>query len=139
MTGLDTNILVYALDPTFPEHAQARDTILDLESWFVNPTVIHEAYHTLVFKRKISPRDAMRKLVEFLKDNRTIFINQTIRSTLFSIGVAAHYNLGGRDSLIIGCYLFSKVSSLLTHDEEILNLKELNFKGRRIEIKNAIR
>jgi len=138
LTGLDTNILVYALDPTFPEHAQARDAILDLASWSVNPTVIHEAYHTLVFKRKMSPRDAMRKIVEFLEDSRTIFINQTIRSTLFSINIAVNHNLGGRDSLIIGCYLYSKVSSLLTHDEEILNLKELHFRGRHIEFKDVI-
>jgi hypothetical protein len=46
LTGLDSNILVYALDPLLPEHQRAKRAILGLNYWYVNPTVIHEAYHT---------------------------------------------------------------------------------------------
>jgi len=79
LIGIDTNILVYALDPICPEHTEAKKTLLSSERWAVNSTVIHECYHTLVFRRKISPIDSKLKIVETLKDSRTTFLNLTTR------------------------------------------------------------
>lgn len=139
MIGLDTNILVYALDPTFPEHVKAKKTILSLDSWFVNSTVIHETYHALVYKRKMMPNDAKKKLIEFLGDRRTLFVNQTKLITLFSISLAVEYDLGGRDSLIIGCYLYNKIYNMLTHDDEILRLRSLKFRNKSIKFEDPIK
>jgi len=137
-TGLDPDVLVYSLDPTFPEHERAKDAVLGLESWFVNPTVMHEVYHTLVFKRRMRPADARRKLEEFLRDGRTGFLNQTKLLSLFALDLAVRHNLGGRDSLIIGCYLYNRVGEMLTHDAEILALKGLRFRGRTLRITDPI-
>ena len=139
MIGLDSNILAYALDPTFPEHHVAKDAILNLDGWYVNPTVIHEVYHTLVFKRKMEPTSANKKLVEFLADRRTSFVNQTKLVTVFSLSLASRFNMGGRDSLIVGCYLHAKVTRILTHDEELLKLKVLRFRGKAVELVDPIR
>ncbi|MDI6820441.1 MAG: PIN domain-containing protein [Candidatus Hodarchaeaceae archaeon] len=139
MIGLDSNILAYALDPTFPEHRHAKKAILELDSWHINPTVVHEVYHTLVFKRKMEPTAAERKLIEFLGDERTFFANQTKSTSLFSLSLASKFGLGGRDSLTIGCYLHAKVSKMLTHDEEILQLKALKFRGRGVEFTDPIK
>ena len=139
MIGLDTNILVYALDPIFPEHTKAKNIILNLDSWFINSTVIHETYHTLVYKRKMMPNDVKRKLIEFLGDRRTFFVNQTKLITLFSLGLAVEYDLGGRDSLIIGCYLYNRINDMLTHDDEILKLKSLRFRGKSIKFEDPIK
>ena len=52
IVGLDSNVLCYALDPAYAEHEQVRDLLLNLSpenSVALNPTVLHEAYHVLVF------------------------------------------------------------------------------------------
>lgn len=100
--GLDSSIVVYAMDPTTDEHAASREAILSLEGWVVNPTVIHEVYHTLVFKRKMSPDDVRLKLRTFIGDGRTTFLNITKTVTSFSLDLAAEFDMGGRDSLIVG-------------------------------------
>ena len=50
--GLDTNIVCYMLDPSFPEHTAAGRVLRSLSSQStgaINPTVLHESYHTLVY------------------------------------------------------------------------------------------
>jgi predicted nucleic acid-binding protein len=137
LTGLDSNILVYALDPLLPEHERAKKAILGLNHWYVNPTVIHEAYHALVFKRKMRPVDVVEKLTEFMKDDRTRFLNQTRLVSSFALALAEEYNLGGRDSLIIGCF-YDGVSRIFTHDEEILKLGTVDFKGKRVKFEDSV-
>lgn len=139
MIGLDSNILAYSLDPTFREHRQAKRVILKVDARYVNPTVIHEVYHTLVFKRKMEPEAAGRKLIEFLRDEKTFFVNQTKSVSLLSLSLASKFGLGGRDSLIIGCYLHAKLSKMFTHDEEILRIKILSFRGKTIEFMDPIK
>lgn len=55
ITGLDSNVLCYCLDPAYAEHGRLKYLLIDLSSEnraAVNPTVIHEAYHALVFGQK---------------------------------------------------------------------------------------
>ena len=139
MIGLDTNILAYALDPTFHEHDKAKRAILSSDTWAVNATVVHETYHTLVFRRKILPADSRRKIIEFLKDGRTIFINLTKTVSLFALDLAAKTDLGGRDSLIIGCFLHNKIPEMYSHDEDLTKLRKVGMKGRILHITDPIR
>ncbi|MFH0848162.1 MAG: PIN domain-containing protein [archaeon] len=138
LVGLDTNILAYALDPTFPEHERAKTVILSLNRWAINATVVHETYHTLVFRRKISPRDTRRKIVELLKDRRTNFMNLTEAACLFALNLAASMNLGGRDSLIIGSYLHNKIPQMYSHDEELVKFKKISMRGKTLRITDPI-
>jgi predicted nucleic acid-binding protein len=138
LTGLDSNILVYALDPLLPEHERAKRAVLNLDGWYLNSTVVHEAYHALVFRRKMKPADAVEKLVELLRDDRTHFLNQTKQVSLLALALAEKYNLGGRDSLIIGCYLYHGVDRIFTHDEEILKLGAVDFRGKRVKFEDPI-
>lgn len=119
LIGLDTNLLTYALDPTFPEHSEAKKAVLSSDGWAVNATVVHECYHTLVFRRKISPIDFKLKLAEFLRDQRTSFLNMTKSTSPFALDLATMTKLGGRDLLIIGCYLQNNVPEICSHDEEL--------------------
>ena len=139
MIGIDTNILVYALDPTCPEHAEAKQTILSSKGWAVNSTVVHECYHTLVFKRKIAPNDSKLKIVGILRDPRTTFLNLTRSASLLALDLATTMNLGGRDSLIIGSYLHKHVSEIYSHDDELTQLGEVSFKGRHAHIIDPIK
>ena len=101
--------------------------------------MIHETYHTLVFRRKISSFDSRRKIVEFLRDKRTGFINLTPTVSLFALDLAAKMNLGGRDSLILGCYLHNKIPEVYSHDKELVNLAKVNMKGKTLRITDPIK
>jgi predicted nucleic acid-binding protein len=137
--GLDTNVLVYALDPAFAEHSEAKKAILSSSGWAINSTVVHECYHTLVFRRKITPADSKLKLVELLKDPRTAFLNMTKSVSLFALDLAAKTNLGGRDSLIIGCYLHNNIPQIYSHDEELTKLGKVSYKGRQTHITDPVK
>jgi predicted nucleic acid-binding protein len=139
LIGIDTNILAYALDPTFPEHSKAKKAILSSDAVAINSTVVHECYHTLVFRRKMPSTDSKLKIVEFLKDSRTSFLNMTKGVSLFSLDLATKMNLGGRDSLIIGCYLHNNVAEIHSRDAEIAKLGIVNFKRRHIRIIDPIK
>lgn len=133
MNGIDSSILVHALDPTTDEHVKARDSILSTQAWALNPTVVHESYHTLVFKRGMSPADGRLKLRTLVKDRRTVFFNLTKTVSLFSLDLGTKLNLGGRDALIVGCYLRNGIETMLTHDQDLLSLQSLRFKSREMK------
>ena len=139
LIGIDTNILAYALDPTFPEHSEAKRAVLSLDVWTVNAIVVHECSHTLVFQSKISPIDSRLKIVEFLKDPRTSFLSLTKSASLFALDLANKANLGGRDSLIIGCYLHNNIPEIYSHDEELVKLRKVSIKGRHTLIIDPIK
>lgn len=132
MNGIDSSVLVFAMDPTTSEHSIASKAILSLSGWALNPTVAHEVYHTLVFKRKMLPEDARTKLLVLINDRRSRFLNITKTVSLFSIDLAAEFNLGGRDALIVGCYMFNGAQAVLTHDRQLLRIESLEFRNRKI-------
>jgi predicted nucleic acid-binding protein len=138
LKGIDSSILVYALDPQTKEHAMARDTVLSLQDWAINPTVVHEIYHTLVFKRGMEPNDAKSKLRAVVKDRRTHFFNITKAISLYSLDLASEFNIGGRDSLIIGCYMTNGAEGMLTHDASLLVIGRLNFRGRQMIFRDPL-
>jgi predicted nucleic acid-binding protein len=133
VNGIDSSILVYALDPTTAEHVRARDSLLSTQAWAINPTVLHESYHTLVFNRGMSPGDAGLKLRALTRDRRTAFLNLTKTISLFSLGLGPKLNLGGRDALIVGCYLRNGMETMLTHDKDLLSVRRLQFMGREMK------
>ena len=138
MKGVDSSILVYALDPVTKEHAAARDAILSLQEWAINPTVVHEVYHTLVFKRGLKPNDAKSKLKAVARDRRTRFFNITKKISLYSLDLASEFNMGGRDSLIVGCYMMNGAETMLTHDTGLLATSKVAFRGRLISFSDPL-
>ncbi len=70
--GIDTNVLVAYLDGDHPAHRRAE--WLSGEAVVLNPTVIHEAYHTLVFERGWLKEDASEALVKSATDERNLFV-----------------------------------------------------------------
>jgi predicted nucleic acid-binding protein len=133
--GLDTNILAYAMDPAFGEHKRAALIFKRSSSEFIiaiNPTVIHETYHTLVFKQKWPRQDAGHKLLSLIRQKNVVFLNQTKSISRNALYLANKYDLGGRDSLILSNYLLNKVSEMYTHDGNILKLKKIKIEDREL-------
>ncbi|MBI3840606.1 MAG: PIN domain-containing protein [Thaumarchaeota archaeon] len=138
MNGIDSSILVYAMDPTTNEHAKARDAVMALQGWALTPTVVHEVFHTLAFRRGMLVEDAKSKLHVLISDRRTKFLNITKTVSLYSLDLASEFKLGGRDSLIVGCYLHNGMEAVLTHDKDLLDLSKVRFRGRQIMLTDPI-
>lgn len=141
MIGLDTNILCYALDPAYPEHKKLETLLLDLSPEnlvALNPTIIHETFHTLVFGQKWVPSEAVKRLKMLLKHPYVEFFSQTKKICNVALPLAVQHRLGGRDSLIIANFLLNKVPTVYTHDQELLTLKRINWKNLHIVFKDPL-
>ncbi|MGB9915492.1 MAG: type II toxin-antitoxin system VapC family toxin [Candidatus Bathyarchaeales archaeon] len=139
MIGLDTNILCYALDPAYPEHEKLKTLLLNLSSEnraALNPTIIHETYHTLVFSQKWVTSEAAKRLKMLLKHPYIEFFNQTKKTTAIALTIANQHKLGGRDSLIIANFLANKVPTIYTHDQELLTLKKISWQNNNLTFKD---
>ena len=140
--GLDTNILCYALDPAFNEHKKAKSLVVKAirskQKISINPTTIHETYHTLVYKQKWVQDDARAKIIAFIKHPQAVFQNQTKKISLLALKLAVNLNLGGRDSLILANMLENRVEKLYTHDKGLLLLKRVSIGGYSLLIEDPI-
>lgn len=139
--GLDSNILIYALDPAYPEHKCVSNLLVNLSSKkpaALNPTIIHEAYHVLVFQLEWFPQEAAEKLSMLLKHPNVEFYNQTKKTSKIALDLAVKHNLGGRDALIIANFLANKVPLIYTHDQEILKLHKLSWRHLSVTFKDPL-
>jgi len=141
LTGLDTNILCYALDPAYPEHEKLKNLLIALSqenSVAINPTTLHETYHTLVFGQKWVPNEARRRLKMLLKHPYIEFFSQTKKTSVIALDLSVQHKLGGRDALIIANFLANKVSIIYTHDQELLTLQKLSWKNFHLTFKDPL-
>ena len=103
----------------------------------MNPTVMHETYHTLVFKMKWVPNDAADVLTEMLDEAQVLFINQTKDTTKVGLSFAERYGLGGRDALILASFLNPSVAEFRTFDKELVRLRSVEHGRRKLVIHSA--
>jgi predicted nucleic acid-binding protein len=141
ITGADTNILCYALDKKYPEHEKVKDLLTTLSSENIialNPTVLHEAYHTLVFYSEWTPEEAARRLTALLRHPYIKFFNQTQKTSLIALNLSVKHNLDGRDALIIANFLANKISLMYTHDKPLLKIQKITWKNTNITFKDPL-
>ena len=131
--GIDTNVLVAYLDGGHPSHMET--TWLADESIILNPTIAHEAHHTLVFWAKWNPVEARKAVWDACSDANNSFVNQTARTTKTGLELAVKHGLGGRDALILASLLSAKVRDFHTFDKSLLALKRVSFGKSSLGIK----
>jgi predicted nucleic acid-binding protein len=137
--GLDTNVLCYALDPAYPEHENVRHLLLNLSPEnliALNPTVLHEAYHTLVNYLEWTPEEAAKRLTALLNHPFIEFYNQTQKTSLIALNLAVKHNLDGRDALIIANFLANQTPIMYTHDKKLLKLQKITWKNTSLTLKD---
>lgn len=129
--GVDSNVLIAYLIPDHPDHEATRG--LTRKRHAVNPTVLHETYHTSVFKLKRRPHDAVRILLDYMGLALCLPVNSaTVEQGL---RLALRNSLGGRDALILASYLLSReVKTFVTMDKSLLSLKEVKLGKRFLRI-----
>lgn len=86
----------------------------------MNPTVVHESYHSLAFGQKLVRSEARRRLLLVLRNPYVEFVNQTRRVSEAAIKIALDYRTGGRDALVLASFLLNKIPVLLTRDHDLL-------------------
>jgi len=141
LTGLDTNILCYALDPAYPEHRKLKNLLINLSpenTVALNPTILHETYHTLVFGQKWVPHETQRRLRILLTHPYIKFLSQTKKISVIALNLSVQHKLGGRDALIIANFLSNKVPTIYTHDQELLALQKISWKDFHITFKDPL-
>jgi len=139
--GLDTNILCYSLDQAYPEHGKMGDLLLSLSPdnrASINPTILHEAYHVLVFSQKWVPSEARRRLQMLLQHPYIEFYNQTKSVCIVGLHLAVRYGLGGRDALILASFLVNKVPTMYTHDQSLLSMREVSWRGNVLSFEDPL-
>jgi predicted nucleic acid-binding protein len=133
--GIDTSVLVAYLDRDHPSHGET-DGLAD-EPIALNPTIVHEAYHTLVFKMKWTPKDASEALTEASMDVRNRFFNQTLRTTKMGLRLAVEHNLGGRDALIVANFVAARIPRFVTYDKALLTLGVVKYGRATLSIESV--
>ena len=103
----------------------------------MNPTVVHETYHALVFKMKWAPDYAAQVLTEMLDDSHVLFLNQTKDTTKTGLRFAERYRLGGRDALILANFVNPSVLEFVTFDKELIQLRRVEYGRRQLMIHAA--
>jgi predicted nucleic acid-binding protein len=141
IVGLDANIICYAFDDEYPEHEKMKDFLLNLSAdnkIALNPTTIHEAYHTLVFSQKWDPEESANSLRVLLNNPFSEFFNQTRKTCIIALNLSVKYKLGGRDALITANYLANKISIMYTHDKALLKLQKIIWKNTNLTYKDPL-
>jgi len=141
IVGLDTNVLCYSLDPAYPEHEKLKDLLITLSPdnrVAINPTILHETYHTLVFGQKWVSDEARRRLRMLLRHPYIEFFNQTKKICTTALNLAVKHELGGRDALIIANFVTNKVSTLYTHDQDLLALGKISWRDFHLVFKDPL-
>jgi len=133
--AVDSNVLVAYLDREHPQHS--RVSSLASRRAALNPTVVHETYHTLVFKMKWASNDASEVLTELLDDTNILFLNQTKDTTRIGLRFAERYGLGGRDALILASFLNPSIAEFETFDRELIQLRKVEHGRRKLIIRAA--
>jgi predicted nucleic acid-binding protein len=133
--AIDSNVLVAYVDGKHPQHNRVR--ALSSRRVALNPTVVHETYHTLVFKMKWSAADAAEALTEMLDDTHVLFINQTKDTTRIGLKFAERYSLGGRDALILANFVNPSVVEFRTFDKALVRLRRVAYGRRKLAIHSA--
>jgi len=139
--GFDSNIICYALDPAYLEHEKLGNLFLELSPEnmvALNPTTLHEAYHTLVFGQKWVPEDAAKSLKMLLAHPHVEFFSQTKKNSSLGLSLSVQHKLGGRDALIIANFLINKVPTMYTHDQQLLKFQEMSWKNHIITFKDPL-
>jgi len=131
--GIDTNVLVAFLDKDHPDNQKTK-VLVENKYNAVNPTIIHEAYHTLVYRQKWKRDDAKNTLTDFVDLDTILFLDQTEEVTKLGLEIGVDYELGGRDAFILANFLFNSVERMITFDKEILNIKEITIEEKKLEI-----
>lgn len=97
--------------------------------------MLHEAYHTCVFKLKRAPDETVTTLTDYMGVSKCIPLSS--KDTELGLRLALRYSLGGRDALILASYaLADGVNKFVTMDNSLLEIKTLKIGKRKLLVQD---
>ncbi len=133
MRGIDSNILVYALNKDLPEHLPCKELLIGIingkELIGIPSIVFMECFHALVKAFKYKEVEVKKRLVAIIDSRNVNVFDISTSSILFAFEIAEKYRTGGRDSLIAASLLENKIQELYSHDSDfdsILLMKRID-------------
>ncbi len=128
MIAVDSNIWIYYLDPTLPEHMKVKPELekaISSEEILTSTIIWMEVAHYL-FKVSSLPRDGlsqrMKKLLKLSSMRVADFDADILSMALDTLEDKYRHRIGGRDAMILATMKKNGVSRLMTHDKGFLGL-----------------
>ena len=122
MRGIDSNILVYALNKDLPEHLPCKELLLNIVSGkelvSIPSIVFMECFHALVKAFEYKEVEVKKRLVAIIDSKNINVLDISTSSILFAFEIAEKYRTGGRDSLIAASLLENKIQEIYSHDSD---------------------
>ena len=127
MRGIDSNILVYALNKDLYEHLACKELLMSIvngnEVVSIPSIVFMECFHALVKAFKYKEVEVKKRLVAIIDSKNINVLDISTSSILFAFEIAEKYRTGGRDSLIAASLLENKIQEIYSHDSDFDNIK----------------
>ncbi|HEC40990.1 hypothetical protein LCGC14_0718270 [marine sediment metagenome] len=133
MRGIDSNILVYALNKDLPEHLPCKKLLINIvngkELVSISSIVFMECFHALVNAFNYKGEEVKKRLIAIIDSKNINVLDISTSSILLAFEIAEKYRTGGRDSLIAANLLENKVQEIYSHDadfDKILLIKRID-------------
>ena len=123
MIAVDSNIWIYYLDPTLPEHEKVKpilEKVISSEE-ILTSTIIWMEVANYLFKVSSMPRSELAQKIKKLLRLSTMkiadFDIDTLNSGIDILEEKYRHRIGGRDAAILATMKKHGVSKLMTHDK----------------------
>jgi predicted nucleic acid-binding protein len=131
--GIDSNILVYALNKDLTEHTPCKELLITIVNGkeLVNiPAIIFmESFHALVKSFNYKENEVKKRLIAIIDSKNINVLDITTSSVLLAFEIAEEYKIGGRDSLIAASLIENNIQEIYSHDadfDKILVIKRID-------------
>ena len=122
MRGIDSNILVYALNKDLPEHLPCKELLINIvngkELVSIPSIVFMESFHALVKAFNYKEGEVKKRLIAIIDSKNINVLDISTSSILFAFEIAEKYKTGGRDSLIAASLSENKIQEIYSHDSD---------------------
>jgi len=130
MIGLDSNIIVYALNSDLPEYRYCKslfEKVAKGEEIIAVPSIVFmESYHALVYAFKFDSAEVKKKLIAIIDSENIVIFEISTSTILYAFEIAGQYKIGGRDSLISASLLENNIKKIYSHDKDFDKIKEID-------------
>lgn len=131
MIAVDSNIWIYYLDPTLPEHEKVKpalEKVLQHEDILTTTIIWMEVAHYL-FKVSSLPKAELSQRIKKLLKLATMrvedFSADMLSMTIDTLEENYRHKIGGRDAAILATMKKNSVNRLITHDRGFVGLVEV--------------
>ncbi|MHA1414035.1 MAG: type II toxin-antitoxin system VapC family toxin [Promethearchaeota archaeon] len=127
MRGVDSNIIVYALNKDLPEHLPCKELLINIvngnELVSIPSIVFMESFYALVKAFNFKETEVKKRLTAIIDSVNINVLDISTSSILLAFEIAEKYGTGGRDSLIAASLLENKIQEIYSHDSDFDKIK----------------